>query len=1015
MNQLEITESIKLIIKGQAGSTPRSKAFFEEIRKNVLTILKMMQPDLVEADDLTLNSYYNTAVREYISVFPIDMESSSSLVKKGFRTWLTADRKKTLSTNYIDRYIRLLKKQSRSEKVIEEIRNSSEQILGKLGDPQAQTITYKKGLVVGSVQSGKTGNFNAVINRAIDAGYNLIIILSGIMEDLRGQTQVRLENDVIGENSTGTVGVGKIRRFGSLGDDSVVQVFSITSSKSDFKTSLLEAGFVLNNKNLLVCKKNTGVLKNLLIWLSDYLQEHGGQHDIPFLIVDDEADNASLNNLGHKGRDYATTINGHVRAILKLFSRATYLGYTATPFANVLQDKNKASDIKWKVTFKRNGQSETRYFEQVDNIYPDDFIELLNAPSNYIGAKQIFNTIAESEVPKIPLVESVADCFNAFPIKVIDEPAGVRPASEIEIKDRVKGLRSPRKGDFFPKGLPQSLEDAIACFILAIAVRLNRTPNMLGSRLFNPHNTMLIHVSRYTDWQNRTQDLVKSFVTNLSERISNDFPSGEMSIYAWLERIWNRYYAAIIANIRNYLPAQYADEFLEPVVFATIKQLLPEAIKGVEVKAINSYTKEKLIYTTDASGIGKKFIAIGGNRLSRGFTLEGLTINYFIRSTNYADTLLQMGRWFGYRPGYIDCCKLFTTLDAVDKFNQTTRTVEELETEFKKMHRQGKTPEDFIIRVKKHTGALKITRPAILKNTVEVNWSYQDYLEQTTKFDLDNNRIGKAWNEIRTLFHENSSSMFYADSFYQYKTDLDGIVKILNCANSFHDYEDDIAQIKAFLERCKEVGKLKSWRVAIRSSRDGRQLLKEESGLPSDIGLTTRSGHESGPYRDELISGVFTASGKSANLITTGGDLALLLDEGERRRAEQEFVEEKTGEFIKKGLSQEAASLKASLLTKPERIYCECMSDETGIFLIYPMDLKKVFREDFTDPVLEELRQKRDIDTSIPLIGYAIGFPPIEPDPGGVYLRGDYGIDEEADEETADEYDTETLDEDQGV
>ncbi|MBK9591016.1 MAG: hypothetical protein IPO32_05765 [Crocinitomicaceae bacterium] len=151
----------------------------------------------------------------------------------------------------------------------------------------------------------------------------------------------------------------------------------------------------------------------------------------------------------------------------------------------------------------------------------------------------------------------------------------------------------------------------------------------------------------------------------------------------------------------------------------------------MEVKAINSVTKDKLLYPSNSP---KKVIAIGGNRLSRGFTLEGLTINYFVRSTDYSDALLQMGRWFGYRPGYLDCCKLFITQDSVDKYDLVTCTIEELETEFRKMEDKDKTPDNFVIRVKKHPGTLKITRPTILKDTLEVNWSYQDSLEQTTKF-----------------------------------------------------------------------------------------------------------------------------------------------------------------------------------------------------------------------------------------------------------------------------------------
>ena len=449
----------------------------------------------------------------------------------------------------------------------------------------------------------------------------------------------------------------------------------------------------------------------------------------------------------------------------------------------------------------------------------------------------------------------------------------------------------PRREDLFPAELPTSLKEAIQCFVLAIAIRLQRAPAMNGSHLYNEHNTMLIHVSRFTDWQNRTRALVQTEVDILIQRIKNDLPTGAASIYPQLERTWAKYYAAIVANIRRYLPATYGDEFLTPVTFAEIRELLPDAVAGIEVKAINSVTKEKLVYKTDSNGVGKKYIAIGGNRLSRGFTLEGLTINYFIRDTNYADTLLQMGRWFGYRPGYIDCCKLFTTLDAIDKFNITTRTIEELETEFRRMQRQGKTPQDFVLRVKKDPGALRVTRPSILRNTVTVNWSYQDKLEQTTRFMLDAGRIGGAWQAMQQLFRSHSSRMFLADGFYQLRTDMDGMLEFLNCANALHeDYKAVFAQIKEFLNRCREEGVLKTWRVAVKATGEGEKLPAAESGLPGDLGLTNRFGPRDGYYRTEFLTKrIFTASGKSANLISGGRDLALLLDGGRTQAGRREI------------------------------------------------------------------------------------------------------------------------------
>lgn len=1018
MNPQDIIEAIKTIIRLQTQNQASiALPFFKEKKDFVLNILKMMLPAVSDIDAIAINGYYDVAVREFLSVNPVDIDPSTSLTNKKLRVWLTDDRKSRLPKDYINRYLTHMRNEGRSAAVVSELSRSSEAILGKLGDPQSPFGFYAKGLVVGSVQSGKTGNFNAVINRAVDAGYNLVIILSGIMEDLRSQTQLRLELDVIGEgvdnlqtDHQGVKGVGKVTRFGVQGNSDIPQVFSITSHKSDFKKEVQDANFSLNHKNLLVCKKNTGVLKNLLIWLSDYLTENKDQHNIPLLIVDDEADNASLNNLGHKGREYASKINGHIRAILELFSRKTYLGYTATPFANVLQDRNEEAVGQWVINYKRNGEFLSKSFNQVSRIFPDDFIELLEPPSNYIGAKQIFETTTNPNAKKLPLTEEVTDRNESFPMKVIDEPSGKRAATLFEIENDVQGLRSPKGDDPFPLFLPQSLNEALECFILGIAIRLKRRPIMIGSKIYNPHNTMLIHVSRFTDWQNRTRSLVQTTINNLVDRIGNELPSSPISIYAELEKTWNKYYAAIVENIRTYLPDGYFDEFLDPVTFEQIKSLLPEAVKGLEVKAINSVTKEKLIYSTDASGNGKKFIAIGGNRLSRGFTLEGLTINYFIRDTNYADTLLQMGRWFGYRPGYIDCCKLFTTGDSIEKFDAATRTIEELELEFKKMHREGKSPDDFILRVRKHPGVLNITRPSILKNTEDVNWSYQDKLRQTARFKLDANDINNAWIDVKKLFHEFSWEYNKDTKFFILETDEQGLYRFLDCRNSFYEFSAEIQQIKAFVNLAVQNDKLKKWRIAINASGSGEFITQEETGLGHDFQLTKRSGPETSitqaPFRKKLIqSGIFTASSKSANLLSGGLDMAIWLTAEEIKKAEEDFVNDQIRDLITKGNSETEAIKIANGKTKPERIYRERMSDTSGLLVIFLMDLREVLPK--KDDRLYGVRVERGIDVKIPLIGYALGFPPMSPTIGGTYVRGKYNIDE--DEPEGEEPDEETL------
>lgn len=1056
MNYIDV---FKQIIKEEVSKSIGDKKFidnlFNQIKESVIATGKVLR--LPEVDDATLKSYFETAKNEYLSVNPIDPGINHSLIKKGFKTWLTEQRDNEISWDYSERYIEYLKKSGRSVKVVDETKESSFSILSKMADPKSKSPIYNKGLVVGAVQSGKTGNFNAVINRAIDAGYEIVIVLAGIMEDLRSQTQQRIEKDVIGEGKidsgepTGTKGVGKIRRFGVRGDDKVIQVKSLTSESKDFSKAVKELDHTLNDKYVLVCKKNVSVLKNLIIWLHNSLEEGKEKHNIPLLIIDDEADNASLNNMGAKGRNYASKTNGHIRAILELFHVKSYLGYTATPFANVLQDRNEYPENDWEIKYKFKGDDVEKQLKRVDNIFPDDFIELLNPPSNYVGAKQIFDTITPidnqtDDNEKIPLVApAVNDYIENFPSRLYQNDEGeiiglenIRSKDEWDEKFGFEGYLgfdsytdyrretwAARKEDDFPKELPESLKTAIKCYIIALAIRQTRIPSMVNSDLYQPHNTMLVHVSRFTFWQNTTRKLIDEYVNEIISKINNDKPYSPTSIYAELKKLWYSPYgfAHIVENVKSYLPKGYEDEFMSPLVFDSLIPVFIDAVKGIEVKAINSFTKDTLEYPKSSP---KKYIAIGGNRLSRGFTLEGLTINYFIRVTNYSDALLQMGRWFGYRPGYLDCCKIFTTQDSLEKFNDTTLCIEELETEFIKMEEQGKTPQNFVLRVKKHPSALKITRPSILKNAIEVKWSYQDSLEMTTQLKVDKKNIVNIWDNFKKNIALKFNTISKKKDILMYKTNAAEVIDILkNQPNNFNDKEPEY--LTKFIELCNEKGYLNNWSIALKitgSSKPG--LPKKLVGLSDDLDfssvqLARRSGPKNKNDKDLFFNKkLFRASSKSANIISSNEDMAILLSPQQKLEARDKFYKFKAIELKIKDvtLRQKEAERKAreQFKTIPERYYREKMNETEGLLMIYLFDTRYSFnqlgvdelkyptlKEEFNDYIVKNGLVNVINDT--PLVGYAIEFPPIENDPGGTYLQGDYELD--IDEETSDEIDDE--------
>lgn len=966
----EIIDIIKGLIKNYASELDfeqiNQSIFTEKIKNIAMATLPLFGKNLVEEEFPKL---YKIGLNEYLHENPIHVNLSQSLVKNR-KHWLTEERKlkagwddpeKPLGS-YRTRYLQYLRKIGRAEKVVEDVEKSSLSILEKIEDPLVPHKFQKKGLVVGSVQSGKTGNFNAVINSAIDLGYRLIIVLSGGMEDLRRQTQERIEKDVVGRQVKEGEwnGVGRIAKFGT-GDYKIEQIVIPTAVDKDFNLNLSEADFALDRINVLVCKKNTSILRNILVWLKKFATDETIS-SIPLLVIDDEADNASLNNMGHKGKNLATKINLQIRCILNLFAKSSYIGYTATPFANILQDRNEEPDKTHKETIR----SDEYEFYPIGNLFPEDFIELLNPPSNYIGPKNFFETKI-SEVQKIPsLINVVNDWYGEFPYRVwkdnpdeayfadldlLTEELGSEAAARRQIRE---DSRAANRFDNFPKELPDSLKDAVKCFIVSCAVRLKRKPLMKNSVLYQKHNSMLIHISRFTFWQNKTTEILEKFFDDLKKDLNNEPVNSP--VYDDFRRIWNKYYLQDVENglIKDYLPKDYTDEFMQPADFEEVLKYLITAVNAVEIVCANSNSKMSLDYSKDA----KSYIVVGGNRLSRGFTLEGLTINYFVRDTNYADSLLQMGRWFGYRPGYLDCCKLFTTADTVESFDFSTSVIEDVEAQFSKMASKDKTPADFAIKVMNDPDVIKITRPSILKNALTVKWSYSDKLEQTTKFAIDKERIENAWNSFIKYFGEKTFTD-YRSSLQYFETDADEICDILRLPNSFlnpQHYEPLIA----FIKDVKNQGILNRWSVAVRNSGQGKRIEDVEKIFSFPVSPAVRRINPDNQNRiaEVIEGGIFTASGSSSNIITAGSDFAFALPEDEKNAAESIFREKKKNKNY------------------PEKIYRNRLDKNHGVLIIYPVDLKEL--ENI--PVIADYFRKKHIDSKIPLLGYAVGIPDLGDD-----------------------------------
>jgi hypothetical protein len=1019
-------EQIKRFIKAScnrfiAEHGSLTRAFFDdnELKSRILVKYYSVEEhndDWGTTSEIDFDEFFQVALREFKAYHPITVQESVSL-KKVKETWLKPERKEQIGWSnenfdtYRDRYFEYLKRSGRSEKYIAENKKSSLSIIEKLADPNSNSEVLVKGLVVGSVQSGKTANFNGVINSAIDLGYRLIIVLSGITEDLRKQTQDRIENDVIGDkigiDGNGAEiwrGVGAVKPF-KIDEDKKI-VHSITSQASDFKRALFDGNSTLNNYNILICKKNVSILNNILLWLNE---NKGKQRlDIPFLIIDDEADNASLNNLGFKGKEYATKINKEIRALLDLFSKRSYLGYTATPFANILQDQNERPDK----VFSISRQGINYDFTMIDNLFPEDFIDLLYPPSNYIGIKHFFDTKEEDLNKKIYKIESliaepINDYLGSFPPRVFKSdgsPTFLKDKNKDEELEKLNPSRSAKQTDEYPLTLPQSMKDAIQCFILSITVRLSRRPEMVNSELYQPHHSMLIHISRFGSWQNRTKDLIKVYLEGpkgnsgqgLFSHINND--KGTSDTFVELERIWNKYYLYIINNINSLVPSEYEDDFMVKKDFNTdIRGLLTEAIKGIEVKAINSITKDQLVYPkkNDPRFTEKKYIAIGGNRLSRGFTLEGLTINYFLRGTENADTLMQMGRWFGYRPGFLDCCKLFTNIETIEKYNEASLIIEDLESKLEQLSKMpDKSPRDYTLWIRNNPGVLKLTRGSLLKNLNWLSLVFSDTVQQSTQFILDKSLIEKSFEAFKN--HVNGLNWEVKNNYIIHDTNQEGLLKFIELPNTMNNL--NVLGLRGYLEECTKKGKLLNWRIAIKKINQGAgyKLKKEESHLPWDLKLITRRGPQAekeNTSRSMLLNhNIFKARNST---IISPIDFSITLNSNQIIQAEKEFRKLKKREYIEqKKLTDVEAEEKAANVAMSDKAYRKAMDDNTGILVIYLLDLQKVFEvsEVEIDEELTDYKIKKNLNNlNTPLIGFAIGFPAVPDVDGAMYAtRHDY-------------------------
>ncbi|WP_062467272.1 Z1 domain-containing protein [Demequina maris] len=650
-----------------------------------------------------------------------ELEIPRTVVRDNRDTWYTGPQPQDKAWPAITR---ILESDGWGVESLDSLDSSSTRIVSLLNHPKEREYA-SRGLVVGYVQSGKTTNFTSVIAKAADRGYKLFIVLAGIHNGLRRQTQKRLVDQLVLPNPSNWS--------------------QLTGLDHDFNAPENPASFFgAKNRTHVICvvKKNAAVLRKLAQWL-----EHAGPYleDCPTLIIDDEADQATV---------ATKSINPLIMRVMGTLKRSVYLGYTASPFANLLIDPAS------------------------DDLYPRDFVVNLPKPAGHFGTEVLFGRYAlEGES-----ADDVDDGYDMIRIVPDDDIDLVRPASKAEV-------------DGFVPEMTPTLTRAILYFLLVTAARRVRATG-------NPHSTMLIHTSVNTAVHNSFRDPLQGVLDYTRSNLTS--PNFESE----LEAIWTEETNRVDA----------ADFGEQPVPFAEVMQHLHGVISDCRIIMDNSNSDDRL----DDDDGPVVAVAVGGNTLSRGLTLEGLSVSYFVRAVSAYDTLLQMGRWFGFRNGYADLPRIWMTEELNRWFRHLATVETEMRQDIDKYMAEAETPLTFAVRLRTHP-SLRVTAAAKMRSAITAASSYGRRRVQTHYFDLDDDWLRaniRAARELVAAAASQGSSMQVNEEHSSYVfRDVPAAAILTFLANySFHpeSKEADSGLLGGYIRsRIDAAATLKLWNVAI--------------------------------------------------------------------------------------------------------------------------------------------------------------------------------------------------------
>ena len=787
----------------------------------------------------------------------VDMESHSP--------WL-ANRRAEIRWKYWNNYKKHVSNQH-PPGVIKRLDVVTDDILDQLKDPTFQGQWDSRGLVMGHVQSGKTLNYIGIITKAVDAGYKIIIVLTGLHDNLRVQTQMRIDEGFIGRDTKLGGGLGSPKTgVGTYPEHNTPMTFTTAEQVGDFKkqvASNITMSIDGEQPKVFIIKKNKSILGHLRTWLNEAAPKPEGHEriaGIPLLIIDDEADQASVDTKGGTDPDDEehdpSAINKAIRLILNDFDQSAYLGYTATPFANIF-----IADID-------------PHPEYGLDLFPKDFIWSLDPPSNYIGPEALFGFTSNQdgiEKPGLPLIRTVSDSTEWLPDK--------------HKKDQIPGPI-----------LPDSLVKAVDMFILACAARLMREEEP-------HHNSMLIHVTRFVAVQERIKNQVNDHIYDLRNILKND--NGNSVVRERLERTWADDFLPTSEKMLE-IEEDYGTQLHS---FKEIEEFIATALSRITVIQISGNSQDVLDYDFK-EGIGRSVIAVGGDKLSRGVTLNGLSTSYYGRPSRMYDTLMQMGRWFGYRHGYLDLCRIWTTSEISGWYRAIALAIHELVEEFKEMASEGFTPKQFGLKVRDHP-VMMITNRTKLRQGQRRRVTFSSSRPEVTTFDKkeleDNfNDIEKLIESIKESSVEHQETPSGDHIFSNIPAYL--ILDYLQNLNNRRAYDNarsiNPSALIDYIEQRNKSNGLSKWTVLLKSKSD-TELKRELAGYKIGLSHRTNQNNDSDGNPDREIYTIKSLIGSA--------DEAVDLDENEIADAEK--IANKRGKAKPTGLHfREARSPEKALL-----------------------------------------------------------------------------------------------------